>query len=122
MCEEQQCEDQVFPLAVNFLDRFLCICVISRRQLQLVAAVCLLLASKIRQCNSLSVDQLCYYTDHSITPEEIKVRRCPLYPVCSQTPHFTIQRIEQLIQPRIDFELSGVVGRRHACMNLPFLN
>ncbi|KDR14730.1 G1/S-specific cyclin-D2 [Zootermopsis nevadensis] len=72
VCEEQQCEDQVFPLAVNFLDRFLCICVISRRQLQLVAAVCLLLASKIRQCNSLSVDQLCYYTDHSITPEEIK--------------------------------------------------
>lgn len=80
VCEDQNCEDQVFPLAVNFLDRFLCTCGISRRQLQLVAAVCLLLASKIRQWHALSVDLLCLYTDHSISPEEMKVRRLK---VCS---------------------------------------
>ncbi|KAJ4435640.1 hypothetical protein ANN_18256 [Periplaneta americana] len=73
VCEEQHCEDQVFPLAVNFLDRFLCRCPISRRQLQLVAAVCLLLATKIRQCQVLSVDVLCAYTDNSISPEEMRV-------------------------------------------------
>nr|CAD7568388.1 unnamed protein product [Timema californicum] len=73
VCEEQRCEDQVFPLAVNFLDRFLCRCSISRRQLQLTAAVSLLLASKIRQCHALSVDLLCFYTDHSITPDEMRV-------------------------------------------------
>nr|CAD7425404.1 unnamed protein product [Timema monikensis] len=72
VCEEQRCEDQVFPLAVNFLDRFLCRCSISRRQLQLTAAVSLLLASKIRQCHALSVDLLCFYTDHSITPDEMR--------------------------------------------------
>ena len=75
VCEDQHCEDQVFPLAVNFLDRFLCACGISRRQLQLVAAVCLLLASKIRQWHPLSVDLLCLYTDHSISPQEMKVSR-----------------------------------------------
>ncbi|XP_052124628.1 G1/S-specific cyclin-D2-like [Frankliniella occidentalis] len=73
VCEEQQCEDQVFPLAVNFLDRFLCACSISRRQLQLAAAVCLLLASKIRQCHALSVDLLCFYSDHSIVPDELRM-------------------------------------------------
>ena len=73
VCEEQSCEDQVFPLAVNFLDRFLCACAISRRQLQLSGAVCLLIASKIRQCHLISIDLLCYYTDHSVTPEEMKV-------------------------------------------------
>ncbi|KAJ9601044.1 hypothetical protein L9F63_000779, partial [Diploptera punctata] len=72
VCEEQSCEDQVFPLAVNFLDRFLCSCNISRRQLQLVGAVCLLLSSKIRQCHSLSVDLLCFYTDNSVTPQEMR--------------------------------------------------
>lgn len=72
VCEEQQCEDQVFPLAVNFLDRFLCACAISRRQLQLSAAVCLLLASKIRQCHALGVDLLCFYSDHSILPDELR--------------------------------------------------
>ncbi|XP_023709754.1 G1/S-specific cyclin-D2 [Cryptotermes secundus] len=72
VCEDQHCEDQVFPLAVNFLDRFLCACAISRRQLQLLAAVCLLLASKIRQGRSLSVDHLCFYTDHSISPDDMR--------------------------------------------------
>ncbi|XP_034244982.1 G1/S-specific cyclin-D2-like [Thrips palmi] len=72
VCEEQQCEDQVFPLAVNFLDRFLCACAISRKQLQLAAAVCLLLASKIRQCHALGVDLLCFYSDHSIVPDELR--------------------------------------------------
>ncbi|KAG8229778.1 hypothetical protein J437_LFUL005859 [Ladona fulva] len=73
VCEEQRCEDQVFPLSVNFLDRFLCECRIVRSQLQLVAAVCLLLASKTRQCHPLSVDLLCHYTDYSVTTDEIRV-------------------------------------------------
>lgn len=73
VCEEQQCEDQVFPLAANFMDRFLCICKISRQQLQLLGATCLLVASKIRQCHPLQVDLLCAYTDNSITPTELRV-------------------------------------------------
>lgn len=73
VCEEQSCEDQVFPLSVNFLDRFLCACDISKTHLQLTGAVCLLLASKVRQCTALSIELLCYYTENSVTPEEMRV-------------------------------------------------
>ncbi|KAF0768063.1 G1/S-specific cyclin-D2-like [Aphis craccivora] len=72
VCEEQRCEDQVFPLSVNFLDRFLCACDISKTHLQLTGAVCLLLASKVRQCMALSIELLCYYTENSVTPEEMR--------------------------------------------------
>jgi hypothetical protein len=73
VCDEQRCEEQVFPLAINYMDRFLCICPIYRQQLQLLGTAALLLASKIRQCHALSVDLLCAYTDHSCTPDQIRV-------------------------------------------------
>ncbi|KAF0295468.1 G1/S-specific cyclin-D1 [Amphibalanus amphitrite] len=72
VCEEFGCEDQIFPLAVNYLDRFLCLRRICRGQLQLLAAVCLLLASKIRQCRALSLAQLVYLTDYSVTEQQLK--------------------------------------------------
>ncbi|KAK5643839.1 hypothetical protein RI129_007684 [Pyrocoelia pectoralis] len=71
VCEEQMCEEQVFPLAVNFMDRFLSVCVIKRQQLQLLAATCLLIASKIRSSSILTIDLLCAYTDYSITHSHI---------------------------------------------------
>ncbi|KAF5296228.1 hypothetical protein FQA39_LY12565 [Lamprigera yunnana] len=71
VCEEQMCEEQVFPLAVNYMDRFLCMCVIKRQQLQLLGATCLLIASKIRSSTILTVDLLCAYTDYSITHSHI---------------------------------------------------
>lgn len=75
MCEELGVEEQVFPLAVNYLDRFLCNCCISKRHLQLAASVCIMLASKIRQCQYVSIETLCFYADHSITSQEMKVRK-----------------------------------------------
>lgn len=75
VCEEQYCEDQVFPLATNFLDRFLCTCAISRQQLQLLGATTLLLASKIRQCHALSIDLLVAYTDNSVTGDDMRVSK-----------------------------------------------
>ncbi|KAG5882106.1 hypothetical protein JTB14_016869 [Gonioctena quinquepunctata] len=71
VCEEQMCEDQVLPLAVNIMDRFLCVCSIKRQQLQLLGATCLLIASKVRSTNFLPIDLLCAYTDYSVTYEHI---------------------------------------------------
>ncbi|KAF2351257.1 Cyclin N-terminal [Trinorchestia longiramus] len=71
VCEEQSCEDQVFVVAVSIMDRFLNTVSVRKTQLQLLAAVCLLLSSKLRQSHFLSVDLLAYYTDNSITREEI---------------------------------------------------
>ena len=73
MTEEQNCEEQVFPLAVNLLDRFLAVSLVQRCQLQLLGCVCLLAATKLRQCRPIGVDLLVYYTDYSVTANEIRV-------------------------------------------------
>uniref|UniRef100_A0A182MYK5 Cyclin N-terminal domain-containing protein n=1 Tax=Anopheles dirus TaxID=7168 RepID=A0A182MYK5_9DIPT len=72
VCDEQKCEEQTFPLAVNFFDRFLCALPIDRYHLQLLGCCTLLLASKIRQCQPLTVDVLSAYTDHAVSPDQIK--------------------------------------------------
>lgn len=72
VCEEEACLGPVFPLAVNFLDRFLCKCDVPKKFLQLVAADCLLIASKIRQSSPISINTLCYYTDNSVTPCQLR--------------------------------------------------
>lgn len=91
VCDEQHCENQVFPLAVNFMDRFLCVCSLPKRRLQLLSAVCLLLASKIRQCNALSIDLLCYYSDNSFSPDDMR-------------------RFEMLVLSKLEWKMSAVTG------------
>lgn len=44
-----------------------------KKFLQLIAADCLLIASKIRQSLPIAINTLCYYTDHSVTPSQLKV-------------------------------------------------
>lgn len=73
VCEEQSCEEQVLPLAVNYMDRFLCVCRIKRQHLQLLGATCLLIASKLRSTNFLPIDLLCAYTDYSVTYDVVVV-------------------------------------------------
>uniref|UniRef100_A0A2P2IA77 G1/S-specific cyclin-D2-like n=1 Tax=Hirondellea gigas TaxID=1518452 RepID=A0A2P2IA77_9CRUS len=72
LCDDRNCEDQVFIVAVNLLDRFLSSMTILRSQLQLAACVCLLIASKIRQTHFLDVQTLSYFTEDSITHLELK--------------------------------------------------
>ena len=47
VCEEQRCEDDVFPLSMNYLDRYLSVREIHRTQLQSLGSACMLLASKV---------------------------------------------------------------------------
>lgn len=73
LCEHRECEMQVFFVAANLLDRFLSITLVHRNQLQLGACACMLIASKIRQSTFLSVDLLAFYTEDSVTVEDIRV-------------------------------------------------
>ncbi|XP_034825629.1 G1/S-specific cyclin-D3 [Maniola hyperantus] len=69
VCEDHSCQEEVFPLAISYLDRFLSTCRIGKSQLQLLGTACLLLASKLREPSSrgLPADLLVFYTANSIT-------------------------------------------------------
>ena len=71
VCEDQEAGPEVFLLAVHYLDTFLSTTAISKSQFQLVAATCLLLASKFSAVVAISALQLVLYTDHSVTVEEL---------------------------------------------------
>ncbi|XP_066525195.1 LOW QUALITY PROTEIN: G1/S-specific cyclin-D2b [Hoplias malabaricus] len=71
VCEEEKCDEEVFPLAINYLDRFLAAVPTKKSYLQLLGAVCLFLASKLKSSQPLSAKKLCLYTDNSITSQEL---------------------------------------------------
>jgi len=77
VCAEQQCEDEVFPLSVNYLDRVLSVLTVRRSQLQLLAAVCMFIASKFKDTTPLSAHCLVVYTDCSITMGDLLVSTSP---------------------------------------------
>ncbi|XP_046748123.1 G1/S-specific cyclin-D2 [Diprion similis] len=89
VCEEQKCQEEVFPLSMNYVDRFLSICPIRKSQLQLLGTACLLLSSKLREPRPLSAEVLVFYTDNSITLDDL-------------------WRWEQLVVSKLKWELSAV--------------
>uniref|UniRef100_A0A1A9VSW3 CYCLIN domain-containing protein n=1 Tax=Glossina austeni TaxID=7395 RepID=A0A1A9VSW3_GLOAU len=68
VCAEEKCQEEVVLLALNYMDRFLSTKSVRKTHLQILAAACLLLASKLREpsCRALSADLLVFYTDNSI--------------------------------------------------------
>ena len=76
VCQECYCNTDVFLLAVNFMDRFLARvgAKIPKTRLQLVGTVCLLISSKFKETVPVSGERLIFYTDNSISPEEVRVR------------------------------------------------
>ena len=79
VCEEQNREEEVFPLAMNFLDRILSCHKTDKSRLQHLAAVCLFIASKLKEAHPFDAAKLVAYTDFSIDVQDILVR----YTICS---------------------------------------
>ena len=71
--EEQHCHPEVFALAVNYLDRVLSRLPIQKSNFQLVACVCIFVASKFKETNPLCAEKLVVYSDFSISSEQITV-------------------------------------------------
>lgn len=75
VCEEQGCQPAVFALAVTYLDRVLSRVALKKSQFQLLACVCMFLASKFKETCPLPAEKLVVYADFSITVEEITVSK-----------------------------------------------
>lgn len=75
VCEENKCQEEVFLLALSYMDRFLTTTSVRKTHLQILAAACLLLASKLREpsCLGLPAELLVFYTDNSITRTDLIV-------------------------------------------------
>lgn len=69
------CQEEVSILAINYMDRVLNKIPISKNNLQLLAATCTFLASKLREpsTHALQPEVLIYYTDNSITKKDLMV-------------------------------------------------
>jgi cyclin D2 len=74
VCEEQQCQAEVFHLAINYMDRFLSRVPLQKSQFQLLGCVCMFLASKFKETCPLPSENLVIYTDNSVSTNEITVR------------------------------------------------
>ena len=72
VCEEEECTNEIFSLAVNLFDRFMSFNYsrIDKTHLQLIGITCLLIASKLKSM-SLDTIQLIEYTAHTFTLEEL---------------------------------------------------
>lgn len=73
VCEEQHCEEDVFPLAISYVDRFLSLVDVPRAQLQLLATAAMFVSSKLKETCPLSARKLVTYTDNSITIDQLLV-------------------------------------------------
>ena len=71
VCQDQQCQPQVFHLSLNYLDRFLSQKRIKKTQFQLVGTVCIFLASKMCECAPITAEKLLVYTDNSVSLDEL---------------------------------------------------
>lgn len=118
VCEDRQCQPEVFCLAMNYLDRFLSLCRIGRSQLQLLGAVCLLVACKVREHEPLPASRLVEYSDYNLTLVDIMEWEVLLLSkldwdmsavIASDFVEHIIQRVR-----RLPFGWSPDVVRRHS--------
>ncbi|CAD6199188.1 unnamed protein product [Caenorhabditis auriculariae] len=71
VAKEEHCDGDVFPLAVGLIDRFLSIQNIFKHDIQMLAGVCLFVASKLKAPRPLNAGKISYYSDDSCKVDDV---------------------------------------------------
>ncbi|CDR11789.1 unnamed protein product, partial [Oncorhynchus mykiss] len=72
VCCERGCDETVFPLSVSMLDCFLSASLSLPVSPYCLAAACILIASKLTECDTISADSLCAAAEYSFLPSNIR--------------------------------------------------
>lgn len=73
VCCDCGCDEAVFPLSVSLMDRFLSVSLSVPVSLYCLAAGCILIASKLAECDSVTADTLCAAAEYSFQPSNLRV-------------------------------------------------
>ncbi|XP_059480526.1 G1/S-specific cyclin-D2-like [Neocloeon triangulifer] len=115
VCEELACDTLVFPLSVRLLDLFLAKIETPRCNLQLLGAVCLHVASKLRSTQLIATETMVYYTDNSIQAADMNKLELMLLMVLgwNVTPVTSADFVEHILS-RVAWSSEKKVLRQHA--------
>uniref|UniRef100_UPI0037E72258 cyclin Dx n=1 Tax=Semicossyphus pulcher TaxID=241346 RepID=UPI0037E72258 len=72
VCCECGCDEAVFPLSVSLLDRFLSSSLSLPVSPYCLAAGCILIASKLTECDNVTADTLCAAAEYSFLPSNLR--------------------------------------------------
>lgn len=75
VCCECGCDEAVFPLSVSLMDRFLSASLSVPVSPYCLAAGCILIASKLSECDTVTADTLCAAAEYSFQPSNLRVSR-----------------------------------------------
>ncbi|XP_029294258.1 G1/S-specific cyclin-D1-like [Cottoperca gobio] len=72
VCCECGCDEAVFPLSVSLMDRFLSASLSLPVSPYCLAAGCILIASKLSECDNVTADTLCAAAEYSFQPSNLR--------------------------------------------------
>ncbi|XP_034567967.1 cyclin Dx [Notolabrus celidotus] len=72
VCCECGCDEAVFPLSVSLLDRYLSHSLSLPVSAYCLAAGCILIASKLTECDNVTADTLCAAAEYSFQPSNLR--------------------------------------------------
>ncbi|XP_070780119.1 cyclin Dx [Enoplosus armatus] len=72
VCCECGCDEAVFPLSVSLMDRFLSASLSLPVSPYCLAAGCILIASKLTECDNVAADTLCAAAEYSFQPSNLR--------------------------------------------------
>ncbi|XP_054463224.1 cyclin Dx [Anoplopoma fimbria] len=72
VCCDCGCDEAVFPLSVSLMDRFLSATLSLPISPYCLAASCILIASKLSECDTITADTLCAAAEYSFQPSNLR--------------------------------------------------